>query len=754
MVPNMHFYCSGVLCILLLAQPVIPFLFVNPVSPKAVQSQITVSNYLYLFRASHVLQEHVSDYISSDAAPSNFGEGGQSYSSLLFFYLSQNLKPKFDLCLKVIKKIVDQEGLDATVKICESLEATVSAESYRLTNNALLSVLVSLRLPDAAASHLSRLLQQVNSDLELDAPIIADLLKLYMPIERDDYTTLTRRKYKKRAVEASSLYTKIIAYSKFSVDGRSVAKNGSSVERGYVDADASEEPFSATDDVHEYGARALASSNEWKRALDAVACIGQRHLLRPQMKTFTMQLLQRLIQIDSNQQSQQQSQQQQQQQLGVIGTASMSEVSNPPSESLALSLTLLQPLNLFPVDCPLLHACLLQLSASPIRVHTVTSHIYELRKAGSAGKDAGWWRDSVSRATVREPSSSPSSSDLMGRSIYSFSALFPAKIAVQLVQRMFLSGCDSEQLVKTIDSLWMGAGAGADSSTVEKGHVEEGCDLIVPEFASSGPYVDMEQEQHLMKKRRLSALDAIEVAVRCACLLRDGREEAFESNHLEYFTACAARLPSKINAALSPLLSTSTSTTKSTATAATSPFSAEQTMILESCSCAIDASLLLLSASLRAVGQQQRISSLLQDIAEYTAPSPSSSSSETAGKSSKLAVHDQPPPRSNRMKAGDLSAEESTRVAWASKWTWSPNTELLAQVVCLVCCNLQEVHNLCLCRLMSPFLSRTLFYDASAFLLLYPLYSRQLLSLPHSPTHSLTHSVNLFCPFLTHLLTH
>ena len=675
MVPNMHFYCSGVLCILLLAQPVIPFLFVNPVSPKAVQSQITVSNYLYLFRGSHVLREHVSDYISPDTAPSNFGEGGQSYSSLLLFYLSQNLKPKFDLCLKVIKKIVDQEGLDATVKICESLEATVSAESYRLTNNALLSVLVSLRLPDAAASHLSRLLQQVNSELELDAPIIADLLKLYMPAESDDYTTLTRRKYKKRAVEASSLYTKIITYSKFSVDGRSVAKNGSSVERGYVDADASEEPFSAIDDVHEYGARALASSNEWKRALDAVACIGQRHLLRPQMKTFTMQLLQRLIQIDSNQQSQQQ------QQLVVIGTASMSEVSNPLSESLALSLALLQPLNLFPVDCPLLHACLLQLSASPIRVHTVTNHIYELRKAGSAGKDAGWWRDSVSSATVGESSSSssPSSSDLMESSFYSISALFPAKISVQLVQRMFLSGCDSEQLVKTIDSLWMdaGAAAGAGSSTVEEGHVDEGGDLIVPGFVSSGPYVDIEQEQRLTTKRRLSALDAIEVAVRCACLLRDGREEAFESYLSEYFTACAARLPSKINAALSPLLSTSTST----ATAATSPFSAEQTMILASCSCAIDASLLLLSASLRAVGQQQRISSLLQDIAEYTAPSPSSSSSESAGKSSKIAVNDQPSPRSNRMKAGDLSAEESTRVAWVSKWTWSPNTELLAQVV-------------------------------------------------------------------------
>ena len=720
MVMNMHFYCTGVLCLLLLAQPVIPFLFV---SPKAVQSQITVSNYLYLFRGSHVLQEHASDYISSDTAPSNFGEGGQSYSSLLFFYLSQNLKPKFDLCLKVIKKIIDQEGLDATVKICESLEATVSADSYRLTNNALLSVLVSLRLSEAAASHLSRLLQHVNSDLELDAPVIADLLKLYMPTESDDYTTLSRRKYRKRAVEASSLYTKIISYSQFSVDGRLVVKNGSSVERGYVDADVSEEPsFFAIDDVHEYGARALASSNEWKRALDAVACIGQRHLLRPQMKIFTMQLLQRLLQIDFHQLSQQQ-QQRQQQQLAVIGTASMSEVSIPISESLALSLALLQPLNLFPVDCPLLHACLLQLSDFPMHVHSVTSHIHQLRKAGSAEKDAGWWRDSVSTATVGEPSSPPllpslsspssssssspspssslssssssslssssSSSDLMESSFHTSSALFPAKIAVQLVQKMFLNGCDSEQLVETIDSLWMGSGAAADagSSTVEIGPIEEACDLIVSGIASSGSSVDVEEEeqeqeeeQHLMKKRRLSALNAIEVAVHCACLLRDGREEAFENNQLEHFIACAARLPSKINEALSPLLFTSTAT----ATGATFPRSAEHAMVLESCSCAIDASLLLLSASLRAVGQQQRISGLLQGIADYTVSSLSGSSeTETDGKSSKTAVNDQPSPLSGRMKAGDLSTKESlsSGVAWASRWAWSPNIELLAQVV-------------------------------------------------------------------------
>ena len=697
MVLNIHFYCSGVLCLLLLAQPVIPFLFVNPVSPKAVQSQIAASNYLYLFRGSHVLQEHASDYIYSDTAPSNSVEGGQSYSSLLFFYLSQNLKPKFDLCLKVIKKIIDQEGLDATVKICESLEATVSAESYRLTNNALLSALVSLRLSEAAASHLSRLLQHVNSDLELDAPVIADLLKLYMPTESDDYTTLSRRKYKKRAVEASSLYTKIITYSQFSVDGRPVVKNGSLVERGYVDADVSEEPsFSAIDDVHEYGARALASSNEWKRALDAVACIGQRHLLKPQMKIFTTQLLRRLLQINSYQLSQQQ------QQLALIGTASMSEVSIPISESLALSLALLQPLNLFPVDCPLLHACLLQLSASPMHVHTVTSHIYQLRKAGSAEKDARWWRDSVSTATVGEPSSPPSSSlsssplssssssDLMRSSSHSFSALFPAKIAVQLVQRMFLSGCDSEQLVKTIDSLWMGAGAGAGagSSTVEKGPIEEGCNLIAFGIASSGLYVDVdvdvgveqeEQEQQLMMKRRLSALDAIEVAVHCACLLRDGREEAFKNSHSEYFTACAGRLPSKINEALSPLLFTSTPT----ATATTFPLSAENAMVLESCSCAIGASLLVLSASLRAVGQQQRISGLLQGIADYTVSSLSGSSeSETNGKSSKIAVNDQPSPLSGRIEAGDLSTEKSSSlsVAWAARWFWSPNIELLAQV--------------------------------------------------------------------------
>jgi hypothetical protein len=665
----MHFYCSGVLCSLLLARPAIPFLFINTVSLKAVPSQIAASNYQNLFRGSNLLQEHVSDYVSFDTAPSNFGAGGASYSSLLLFYLSQNLKPKLDLCSKVITKIIDQEGLDATIKICESLQSTVSAESYHLANNALLSVMISLRLPEAASSHLSRLLQQVNGESEPDAFIIADLLQLYMPTESDDYTTLSRRKVKKRALEASSLYTDIITHRKFTVDGRMALKNGSSVERGYYNADVSEESSSscsAADSIHEYGARALASSSEWERALAAVACIGQRHLSRPQMKAFTMQLLQRLLQIDSNQQ-----QQQQQQQLPSMGTANVLEDSSSRSESLALSLALLQPLNLFPADCPLLHACLLQLSTSPMHIQTVVSRIYELRKAESEGKDAGWWRGrGLGVATMKQ------SSYQLGSDLYSLSRL---KVSMQLVQRMFLSGCDSEQLVDAIDCIWMG-GSGSHDDNDDEGQgqgqgavgnrIEDRDDVT----GRAGSAVAIEQQW--MRSRRLSALTAIEVAVRCACLLRDTRAGYFNGNHAEeQISVCSVELPSKINMALSPATATASATASATVTVMPS-WSSVQAMVLEASSCAIDASLLVLTASLRAIGQQKRISTLLQSIADYNAPSLSDSSmSDTADKCENVAVAG-----SGCIITAKSSAEESIRGVWTSRWTWSPNTDLLAQV--------------------------------------------------------------------------
>jgi hypothetical protein len=662
----MHFYCSGVLCILLLARQAIPFLFINTVSLKAVPSQIAASNYQNLFRGSNLLQEHVSDYVSFDTAPSNFGAGGASYSSLLLFYLSQNLKPKFDLCSKVITKIIDQEGLDATIKICESLQATVSAESYHLANNALLSVMISLRLPEAASSHLGRLLQQVNGVLEPDACIIADLLKLYMLTESDDYTTLSRRKVKKRALEASALYTDIITHLKFTVDGRAALRNGSSVERGYY-ADVSEEfssSCSAADSIHEYGARALASSSEWERALAAVASIGQRHLSRPQMKTFTMQLLQRLLQIDSNQQ--------QQQQVPSMGTASALEVSSSWSESLALSLALLQPLNLFPVDCPLLHACLLQVSTSPMHIQTVIRRINELRNAGSDGKDAGWWRERGSSvATMKQ-----SSYELRGN-LYSFSRLFPAKVSMQLVQRMFLSGCDSVQLVDAIDCIWLGGshddddddGEGQGQGQGAVGYRIEDRDDVTGRAGSA-----VAVQQQWIRGRRLSAREAIEVAVRCACLLRDARAGDFNGNHAEdQFSVGAAELPSKVNTALSPVTATATATLTVTVTPSSNSV---QAMVLEATACAIDASLLVLTASLRAIGQQKRISTLLQSIADYNAPSLSDSSmSDTADKSDKLAVAG-----SGRIITAKSSAEKSISGVWTSRWTWSPNTDLLAQV--------------------------------------------------------------------------
>ena len=663
----MHFYCSGVLCILLLARPAIPFLFINTVSPKAVPSQIATSNYQNLFRGSNLLQEHVSDYVSFDTAPSNFGAGGASYSSLLLFYLSQNLKPKLDLCSKVITKIIDQEGLDATIKICESLQATVSAESYHLANNALLSVMISLRLSEAASSHLSRLLQQVNGQLEPDACIIADLLKLYMPTESDDYTTLSRRKVKKRALEASALYTDIITHLKFTVDGRTALRNGSSVERGYFNADVPEESSSsgsAADSIHEYGARALASSSEWERALAAVACIGHRHLSRPKMKTFTMQLLQRLLQIDSNQQQQQQ----QQQQVPSMGTASVLEVSSSRCESLALSLALLQPLNLFPVDCPLLHACLLQLSTSPMHIQTVISRINELRNAESEGKDGGWWRERGSGVATTKQSSYQ-----LGSNLYSVSRLFPAKVSMQLVQRMFLSGCDSVQLMDAMDCIWTGGSHDDDGEGQGQGQGAVGIHIEDRDGVTGRAGSAVAVEQQWMKDRRLSALTAIEVAVQCACLLRDARAGDFNDNHAEeQISVCAAELPSKINTALLPATATT-----ATATATLMPSSSSvQMMVLEATACAIDASLLVLTASLRAIGQQKRISTLLQSIADYNAPSLSDSSmSNTAAESDSVAVAG-----SGRIITAKSSAEESTRGMWTSRWTWSPNSDLLAQV--------------------------------------------------------------------------
>ena len=295
----------------------------------------------------------------------------------------------------------------------------------------------------------------------------------------------------------------------------------------------------------------------------------------------------------------------------------------------------------------------------------------------------------MSGVTVGEPLS-----DHLAKSLHSFSRLLPKKVAVHLVQRMFRSGCDSGQLVQAIDYLWMGVGVSADVSAPPEVEEEEGGgqtsdgprledrdDVIRPALryghADPGPGPGPADEQQWMKSRRLTALQAIETAVHCACLLRDGRGEDFDSHHSERFSVCAAELPSMINSALSPITATSPATAAATIPSSSSVQVQVQAIVLESCSCAIDASLLLVSASLRAMGQQQRISGLLQGIADYNTPPPNSRS-ETAVKSTDI---DRPSTGSGRVQASSLSVDESARGAWTHRWTWTPNNELLAQVV-------------------------------------------------------------------------
>ena len=369
------------------------------------------------------------------SAPSqtDFNKSRASYTGLLVHYMVKNERPKYHLCVNVLSKIVEREGADTAIAIAETLQNSISAESYRITKNALLAALVLQKQTAAAAAHLRRLLQQ-SGHWQLDAAVVADLLQLCMAADSDRDTTTLRREYKKRALEASQLYSEVMGHvqsvhtqSQGQVQLQGSNSNGNSnslsqdqwrgqeQERGYPSWALPSVSASAAgiDRIHEYGARAFAVSREWSRAVAAVSSIGERHLASDALSLFSSKMLDR-----------------------IVKSVSKSPEVTASYGALALKLSLLQPLHLLPSNSPLLSECLLQLSSHPEHFHTVAQCLEDIRAR----------REGVAVAGDRLGQSAPNT-DSLSDSLSSGSAS-------QMLQRLFLSGCSTDQIVEVIGLLW------------------------------------------------------------------------------------------------------------------------------------------------------------------------------------------------------------------------------------------------------------------------------------------------------------
>ena len=362
-----------------------------------------------------------------------------SYAGLLIHYLTQNVRPKFHLCVNVFSNIIERKGPEAAVKISESLNHNLSADSVRLAKNALLSALVLQKQTDTAASHLRLLLLQQDGYWWLDIAVLADLLQLYMTVDLDDDLEENSQPShrRERALEASQLYTDIISvndlsYSQVSDDQvhwenivqdetypSSVLLSGSSVHA----------PAAAINRIHEYGARAFADNEEWEKAVLAVACIGERHLATDALVLFNSRLLSRLVRLEDESSSKSLDDE------SVSKGSDRTERYSSSRRGLALELALLQPLHLLPPECSILHSCLFQMSSSPGHTDRLIQHIREISER--RGKAA-------TNADIQSPQHDPVST----------AALIPDNVASELIERLFLRSCTATQLTEAILLLW------------------------------------------------------------------------------------------------------------------------------------------------------------------------------------------------------------------------------------------------------------------------------------------------------------
>lgn len=509
---------------LLCHQPARPLLRSYIVGSKALLSQLIATRNEITTGVPTRHRVHAATDSAYMFTKTPFLASGMSYSSLLVHYLSQNVKPKYSLCLNVISKIVEHEGPDAAIRTSESLKYNTSAEGFHMANKALLSALVLQRHLEAASSHLRRLLLDQSEHRQVDATVVADLLQLHMAVDGDHDTTKVRRKFKKRAVEASSLYSDIVGTQLLSSENLPQLHGaGIGIDEGYGDPTTKSISGSAINRIHEYGARAFAVSREWEQAVLAVGRIEEKHLSSPQMVPFCTQLLDRLLTLNVPSVTRPLTEQ------SVASGAVISSTSETNvnvdidididigcDRSAALDFALSLPLDTMPADCPLLHASLLVMSACPSNAEAV---IVLLQGAVSRQLDTAG--DRTSHTAV---------------------AFLPEDISLKLTKQLFMGGCSAEKLVLVMKILW-------GEEVVQNSREESGSDGKDGSVITDGSYGTSEAVYTASQL----CVDAVQSVLTAACAIRDlkGAEED-DDRRVLMSRESVVELPSKIIRALSP----------------------------------------------------------------------------------------------------------------------------------------------------------------------------------------------------------
>lgn len=470
-----------------------------------------------------------------------FVASGMSYSSLLVHYLSQNVKPKYGLCLNVISKIVEHEGPDAAIRTSESLKYNTSAEGFHMANKALLSALVLQRHLEAASSQLRRLLLDQSEHRQVDATVVADLLQLHMAVDGDHETTKVRRKYKKRAVEASSLYSDVIGTQLLCSEEFPQLHGvgtGIGTDEGYGDPMIESMSGSAVNRIHEYGARAFAASREWEQAVLAVGRIEEKHLSSPQMVSFCTQLLDRLVALNVPSATQQ---------FTELSAASVEQMSNTPDDvdvstdsdsdsdigcdgSAALAFALSLPLATMPTDSPLLHASLLVMSACPSNVEAVIALLQ-----GTTSRQLHTDTDTVKGTDI----------DIVAeRTSQTARALLPKEVSLKLTKQLFIGGCSVENLVLAMRVLW-------GDEVLQNSREDTGLEAKYSSAITDSYYETSDTVCALSQM----AEDAVHCVLSAACSLRDlqgGEEDEVQRKRASISKRSVEEIPLKILRALPP----------------------------------------------------------------------------------------------------------------------------------------------------------------------------------------------------------
>ena len=493
-------YCGTLHILLLCCHPAASFTGVSTSISKALSTQQKSIRQKDSISCKYYQHRYFATAISSLSKEQSVNDRNASYTGLLVHYLTQNVKPKFYLCVNIISKIIKHDGPDSAIRIGELLENRISADSLRMTKNALLSALVLQKQTEPASSLLRQLLLQQNGHWQLDIAVVADLLQLYMAIDTDRDTTIMRRQYKKRALQASMIYANVIdvqAQSQYPISQSQMLKRNFTQERSRRSSELqlTSTSVAASDRIHEYGARALAVSRDWDEAVRAVACIGDTHLATPSLIIFNSELLERLVKLDvvSLQAPEAVT-------VGVDSALAKTTSScrktavDSRTISLATELAMLQPLHLLATDCPMLQSSLLLLGTSSMHADRLIASLQDISDRGSGAL----------------PLFSPNT-DLAA----SGNLLLPSRVSSMLLERMFLSGYRFYELAEAVRIIWGQNGNGSDSensiySTISEetavSHTSEDKSLISP------------------------ILKAVNGILRIACSIRDKRAEELKND--------------------------------------------------------------------------------------------------------------------------------------------------------------------------------------------------------------------------------